>query len=208
MQIHASIRMWRKLDKDADDLDRLSKEICRCAFNWQNEETRRRDHVWIQEYHSNVINRSDNQHSWDERMIEQLQLVIIVLNRKRHDRKSKPLRYIDAMIELLKMRNKNVIDIIHDMIEMKKWSKSTNACSRDLTNRRFYILTSIIRSAHVISEAESSSHVDYINNLIDWDQYNILYDKNFQKKKMRAANQTKKKTLKEQRERMNRNTSR
>ena len=51
-----------------------------------------------------------------------------------------------------------------------------------------YSLENVIRSAHVIPiSAEHESF--YVNNYIDWDQYNTLYDPDFLRNGKRLAKQ-------------------
>ena len=47
IQIHESIRTWKKLEKNSMNVKQLTKKFCRCIFNWQNMNKRRCDHVWI-----------------------------------------------------------------------------------------------------------------------------------------------------------------
>ena len=44
----------------------------------------------------------------------------------------------------------------------------------------------ILKSAHVILAAEKNFKLHYINNYINWDQYNTLYDENFLTNEIRA----------------------
>jgi hypothetical protein len=66
----------------------------------------------------------------------------------------------------------------------------TEACwsirKRNLGCRRFYALENIVRSAHVIPTG-GEHETFYINNYIDWDQYNTLYDPDFIRNRDRLA---------------------
>ena len=83
------------------------------------------------------------------------------------------------LVESLKFRNGGVIDPVHGMVEMERWPPSKAIKTRDSGPRRFYSLTSVVRSAHVIPGFGDTSQIEYINNPIDWDQYNTIYDPDF-----------------------------
>ena len=57
IQIHESIRTWRKLEKNSMNVKQFTKKFCRCIFNWQNTNERWCDHVWVQEYTANALNK-------------------------------------------------------------------------------------------------------------------------------------------------------
>ena len=62
------------------------------------------------------------------------------------------------------------------MIEVEPSLESQAKNPRKLGHRRFYEMSNVIRSAHVVPAGKGRS---YINNYIDWDQYNTLYDVDF-----------------------------
>ncbi len=118
--------------------------------------------------------------------MKQLQIIITVRDSFRQDDNEKPVQYSRALIELLKLKNNEVLNALHDMIEVEQWSKNTVKKSRYLECWWFYNMSTILRSAHLISI--ESKKFFYVNNYIDWDTFNILYEENFLKKRVRKTN--------------------
>ncbi len=52
--------------------------------------------------------------------MRQLQIIITVRDSLRQDDNEKPVQYSRASIELLKLKNNEVLDALHDMIEVKQ----------------------------------------------------------------------------------------
>ena len=69
------------------------------------------------------------------------------------------------------------------MTKIKHWYLTTarNLCF--LAGNRFYFIQSILQSAYIIPASYSHPDLFYINNYIDWDQYNTLYSSDFLKGK-------------------------
>ncbi len=119
--------------------------------------------------------------------MKQLQIIITVHDSLRQDDNEKSVQYLKTLIELLKFKNNEVLDALHDMIEVKQWSKNTVKKSQYLECRQFYNMSTILRSAHLIST--ESKKFFYVNNYIDWNTFNILYEESFLKKKVRKTNE-------------------
>jgi hypothetical protein len=97
----------------------------------------------------------------------------------------KPAVYTGALVDRLQVLNGGRPHEIHGMVEAQRcpcrctpseecWSSR----KRNLGCRCFYVLENVVRSAHIIpTSAEHESF--YVNNYIDWDQYNTLYDPEF-----------------------------
>ncbi len=113
-----------------------------------------------------------------ERCVEQVQIIIIVLNHQRLNFKKRSQRYTEALFKLKRWINKEVTHSMHDMHEVKNFSSNTSQNSRLLDFRHFYNLLHIIRSAHLVS-ANQMCIKFYVNNFINWNQYNTVYDLNF-----------------------------
>jgi len=177
---------WKRIDKDADDLEKLKKKYVRCSSNWQNQDYWRQDHVWMQkhqdEQHQAIMLRSLN-----EKILNHLNLIVTVLNHKRLN-SNKSSVYTEILIKRLRKRHQELSHEIHDMIEMKNWSINLIRNSRKLKAHQFYWLTNVIWSAHVMLINENMS-IYYVNNYIDWDQYNTLYDEDFLKKRRQKMNE-------------------
>ena len=56
-----------------------------------------------------------------DKMMRQLQLIMIIVNSEKKNESDNYLKYIDALIEFFWFENSNVIDHHHDMMKMKTW---------------------------------------------------------------------------------------
>jgi len=200
VQVHGSITCWKPDGKDSNDLQKLTEECVRCSPNWQGKKLWRRDYVWMQEYTEEITRGS----VLGGRRLGELQLIISVQDPERSRMiadddgisRKKSAVYTGALLDRLQVLNSGQPHEIHGMVEARRcpcrrtlsetcWSSSRK---RNLGCRSFYPLENVIRSAHVIpTSAEHESF--YVNNYIDWDQYNTLYDPNFLQNGKRLAKQ-------------------
>ncbi len=188
VSVHVSIECWRREDKDSTNSEKLTSKRIQCASAWQRQMLNWRcDYVYVQEYAENDQENSDIVEALNDRLMRQLQIIITVHDSLRQNDNEKSVQYSRALIELLKLKNNEVLDALHDMIEVEQWSKNTVKKSRYLECRWFYNMSTILRSAHLIST--ESKKFFYVNNYIDWDTFNILYEESFLKKKVRKMNE-------------------
>ena len=61
------------------------------------------------------------------------------------------------------------------MVELEKWHASIEENPRNLGARHIIEVSLILRNAHVVPRNQDRV-VFYVNNYIDWDQFNQLYD--------------------------------
>ncbi len=113
-------------------------------LNW------RCDYIYVQEYAENDQENSDIVEALNDRLMRQLQIIITVHDSLRQDDNEKSVQYSRALIELLKFKNNEVFDALHDMIEVEQWSKNTVKKSWYLECQQFYNINTILRSAHLI----------------------------------------------------------
>ena len=73
------------------------------------------------------------------------------------------------------------------MFKVEPWPKIQARNPRSLGYRRFYNLITILRSAYFIPTSHLEKGAFYINNYVDWHQYNTLYDEDFLVKGTREA---------------------
>ena len=111
---------------------------------------------------------------------------MIVINSEKKNKNDNYLKYINALIELLWFENLNVINHHHDMMKVKTWHASNARNSHNIDIWQFYQMFTIFCSAHVIL-IRLWDDTYYINNYIDWNTYNIIYDSDFFSQEMRAA---------------------
>ncbi len=83
-------------------------------LNW------RRDYVYVQEYAENDQENSDIVKALNDKLMRQLQIIITVRDSLRQDDNEKSVQYSRALIELLKLKNNEVLDALHDMIEVEQ----------------------------------------------------------------------------------------
>jgi hypothetical protein len=82
------------------------------------------------------------------------------------------------LVELKRWVNREVTHSMHDMYEVKNLSLNTTQNSRLLNFHCFYDFLHIIYNVHFVFA--NQLHIKfYINNFIDWNQYNTVYDSNF-----------------------------
>ncbi|TAQ90574.1 hypothetical protein B7494_g1099 [Chlorociboria aeruginascens] len=95
--------------------------------------------------------------------------------------------YCAALVDIYPLKNTNAKPHpVHGMIEVTRPPIPTADRPRVLKGRRFYNLSLVLRSAHIIPASnnilEKPTDIFYINNYIDWDQYQVLYEDGWEKK--------------------------
>ena len=94
---------------------------------------------------------------------------------ERWTEKGKPAMYAGALLELLWLRSRG-IDKTTGMLELQPWLISTAINPRMLRAIRFYAMLAILQSVHVVPDDRNGY---YVNNYVDWDTYNTVYDDTF-----------------------------
>ena len=112
------------------------------------------------------------------KMVGQLQLIMTVVDPERRDTKGSFVRYTGALIELLRFWNSGAVNHQHGMVEVETWLQGNARNPRGIGARRIYQMSMILRSAHIVPTGLQDG-VYYINNYIDWDTYNTIYDSDF-----------------------------
>ncbi|KAH5721625.1 hypothetical protein HBI17_254650 [Parastagonospora nodorum] len=153
VQIHPSIKCWRSSSKRHNDPKHCDEEV-------------RRDYVWVQEF-EHRDNRRQSRTVTDSRVVAQLHLILTIIDHTRYDKDRKHMAYIRAFSEVLLFNNNRQIDNTTRMLTFK-----------------FYDLSTIIRPVHLVPRDLPNSTTRttmsyYVNNYIDWDEYNRLYSPTF-----------------------------
>ncbi|PGH13468.1 hypothetical protein GX50_09023 [[Emmonsia] crescens] len=188
VQIHASITCFKADGHEPAEEDRLKPEKVRCSPEWQGQKGDwRKDCVWVQENEELENSRNVTM----GRRVGRLELILTIEDPERrlagvNNSGPKPVTYTGAFITVFRLRNPTGLpNEIHGMLEVEEPTPGQTDAGRkrNLTNRRFYSLEHVIRSAHVIPkyhlQKQEQQPVYYINNYIDWDQYNTIYHPNF-----------------------------
>ena len=82
------------------------------------------------------------------------------------------------MVELLQLLNYRLLYPIYGIVKVKRWPCLNRQV---LKGGCFYLMPSILQNAYIVLAATFYPNLYYINNYINWDQYNTLYLDNFLK---------------------------
>ena len=185
VQLHGSIHSWKIDEKDIADATKLVKENVWCLLVWGTNGHLCQDHIWI-EGGEPIHEPTNERKSWNGKQIGKLLLIVTVADPEWFMAKSKPITYTRAFVELYKWRNRGQVHEIHGMVELEKWHVSTAENPRNLGAHHIIEVSSVLRSAHVVPRDQDRA-VFYVNNYIDWDQFNQLYDTDWFNKGIRNA---------------------
>ncbi|KAH4810728.1 hypothetical protein HBH61_097850 [Parastagonospora nodorum] len=115
---------------------------------------------------------------------EVLYLILIIIDYTCYDKDGKHMAYIGAFSEVLLFNNNGQIDNTTGMLSVRR--RAWNAASKRwiLQAFKFYDLSTIIRLVHLVLRdlPDSTTRTTmsyYVNNYIDWDEYNCLYSLTF-----------------------------
>ena len=108
---------------------------------------------------------------------------MIVLNSKRRDSQSKSIQYCEILLRMMRSQNSRSNDIF-EMMKIQLWINKEIENQRTLENNQMYDMTAIQRSVHVIFNEKKDY---YVNNYVNWDSYNTIYNFNFLKIDVRRA---------------------
>lgn len=186
--IHSSIICWVPDGKDGRNTERLTKQVVRCVSSWRGKANSRRDFVWLQPHpdEESFQARLEERDRGLLREIGQLEIIITVADRDRVDDKGRPLKYTGALVQRLRWRNQRKVHPVHGMFEVERIPASQSRNARNLGPSRFYEIRQVVRSAHVIPAGGEKPYF-YVNNFVDWDQYNTIYDEEFLLDGLRVA---------------------
>ena len=101
--------------------------------------------------------------------------------------KNKSVTYIGAFVKLYNLKNGGQIYEIHEKTELKKMRALTAKNSCNLGAYWIIEILLVVRSVHVVPKNQDK-FVFYVNNYIDWDQFNQLYNLDWMKKRIRNVN--------------------
>ena len=95
--------------------------------------------------------------------------------------KGKPVIYTKVFVEFYNQKNGRQVHEIHEMIELEKMHVLTTENFRNLSAYRIIDILLILCSAYIVPRGQDKI-VFYVNNYIDQDQFNQLYDSDQMKK--------------------------
>ncbi len=97
------------------------------------------------------------------------------------------MMYTGAFVEIYTWRSRGLVHETHGMVELEKYPISRAKNPLNLGGQRFYKISEVLRSAHVVPR-DTEGNTSYLNHYIDWDQFNQLYNPEWQTKGTRYAN--------------------
>jgi hypothetical protein len=176
--LHESITCWIRNEHNSFNTKKLIKKKIRSKFDWQNQtENWRRNYVWIRKEFFDQTFFS----FFEKKLIDQIHCILIIRDSNVRNHKNKSLTYTDVMLNIKRSRHKRIFNLISEMIELKNWRDEIARNLKNLKVNRVYDISTVIQSAHVVF---SESEHYYVNNYVNWDTYNIIYDENFLKKRI------------------------
>ena len=90
--------------------------------------------------------------------------------------------YTKAFVEIYNWQNRGLVHETHGMVELEKYPISKVENSLNLGSQRFYKISEVLQSTYVM-QRDTEVNTFYLNNYIDWDQFNQLYDPEWQSKR-------------------------
>jgi hypothetical protein len=179
VQIHPSIRCWRSSGKRHNDPEHCDEDTIRCTPDWHKTGQWRKDYVWVQEF-EHGDSRRPSRTVTDGRAVAQVHLILTIIDHKHQDKEGKNLEYTGIFSEVLLFNNNGQIDNTTGMLSVRRRIHKVSSRQRTLQAFKFYDLTTIIRPVHLVPKdlpgpTAAPTRSYYINNYIDWDEYNRLY---------------------------------
>ncbi len=180
--VHKSLKCWKQSKKNIQNLEELIEERVYCTPNWQRKEGLwRHDCVLVQKQSEDTEMTSSTLNS---QLSDRLQIIISVADPLQENGWDKLKQYIDALVDLFKSMNKDCSHDVHNIIELNDWPAHVFNNSWFIEGQRFYIMSMVLWSVHIISASLKKRQrikgaMYYLNNFIDWDSYNSIYEKDF-----------------------------
>lgn len=188
ISLHSSISCWERDGKDSRATEQLVQRHAVCSPEWRGEKKNwRRDFVWVQEFGPGEGAHATNRPEvLDGRLLGQLQLIVTVFDPTRQGARGKAARHTGALVELFEWRRGGLVHETHGMFEVARQCPRASKNPRALGAMRFYEIPTIIHCAHLVPK-DAGNSVYYVNNWINWEAYNTIYDPDFLAKNRRAA---------------------
>ena len=174
VQLHGSIHCWKMYGKDIADATKLVNKLVRYSLVWGTNGRPRQDHIQIGEGEP-IYEPTNEKKPWNRKQIGKLLLIVTVADPERFTAKSKPITYTGAFVKRYKQRNRGQVHEIHGMVELDKWHALMAENPRNLGAHCIIEVSLVLRNTHVVPR-DQDRMIFYINNQIDWNQFNQLYD--------------------------------
>ncbi len=89
--------------------------------------------------------------------------------------------YTGAFIVIYNWRYRRLVHETHGIVELEKYLILRVENSLNLNSQRIYKISEVLQSAHVMPR-DTKSNTSHLNNHINEDQFNQLYDPEWQTK--------------------------
>ena len=89
--------------------------------------------------------------------------------------------YTGALVEIYNWYSRGLVHKTYRMVELEKYLILRAEKSLNLGGQRFYKISEVLGSVHIVPR-DTKSTTFYLNNYIDWDQFNQLYNPEWQTK--------------------------
>ncbi len=83
--------------------------------------------------------------------------------------------YTKAFVEIYNWRYRKLVYKTHEIVELEKYLISKAENGLNLGGNQFYKISEVLYSAHIVL-GDIESNTSYLNNYINWDQFNQLYN--------------------------------
>lgn len=151
-----------------------------CLLEWGTSRQPRHNHIWIRG--GEPINQPGiEKKPQNGRLNERLLLTVTVADPKQFILESELVTYIGVFVELYYWRNHEQIHELHGMMELGKMHALTAENPRNLGAYQIIVISSLLHSTHIVPRNQEK-FIFYLNNHIDQDQFNRLYDSDWMKK--------------------------
>ena len=120
-------------------------------------------------------------------MIGRLLLTVIIADPQQLDQKNKLVMYTRAFVEFYNWCSKRLVYKTHEIVELEKNPISKAENFLNLGSQQFYKISEVLQSTYVVPR-DIETNTFCFNNYIDWDQFNQLYDLEWQTKGTWSAN--------------------
>ena len=194
MQLHSSLSCYKFDGKDTRDPNKRTKEIIRCSEDWRNSGSPRCDFVWVQEY--GCLDKSTSEvEQIQGRMIGRSILFITVKDVECEPGPDGQVpRYYGTILSMMRLRNKGRAHAIHGMIEFEDSPVPEHTAPKTGRNGkiRCYDIQTVHRSVHAVpARLDDNNRLWYVNNFIDWDSYNTLFNSDWREENKREVKKVK-----------------
>lgn len=123
------------------------------------------DYIWLGE------NELDKKSLWKDKRIRRLLLIAIVVDLQQLDQKRKLVMYTRVFVELYNWRSRRLVHETYEIVKLEKYTILRAENCLNFGGIQFYKIFEVLWSAYIISK-NTKDNTFYLNNYIDWDQFN------------------------------------